>query len=146
MLRWRMGVMGPYRSGDRLPPGELFRLGGTTGFDVLRGYDDYYLVPDENIYRSSSTGQEVRFPGGKVMMGMTAEMQFPVVDPVYGVVFLDAGDTWNSGYDMSLSGLNLGTGVGITMEIPMLGPIGFYYAYGTGTKRWKTHFTFGPQM
>ena len=145
MLRTRFGMLGTYTTDGRMPPTERYRMGGITSFDLLRGYDDYYLVPDENIDISSS-GSEIRFPGGKFLLALTAEFQFPLVDPLHGAIFLDAGDTWNSGYDMSLSGLKLGAGAGVTMEVPMLGPIGFYYAYGFERKRWKTHFAFGPQF
>jgi len=138
-------MLGTYTTDGRMPPTERYRMGGITSFDLLRGYDDYYLVPDENIDISSS-GSEIRFPGGKFLLALTAEFQFPLVDPLHGAIFLDAGDTWNSGYDMSLSGLKLGAGAGVTMEVPMLGPIGFYYAYGFERKRWKTHFAFGPQF
>jgi hypothetical protein len=34
----------------------------------------------------------------------------------------------------------------VTLEIPMLGPVGLYYGYGTETGRWKTHFAFGTQL
>jgi outer membrane protein insertion porin family len=147
MLRWRFGMIDTYgRPGDKLPASERFRLGGTAGVDYLRGYQDYYVVPSENIYRSSSTGNEVRFPGGKVMFGWTGELQFPIVSPVYGVLFLDAGDTWNSMYDANLSSIKFGTGAGVTLEIPMLGPLGFYYGYGSETRKWTTHFTFGTQL
>lgn len=144
MLRWRLGLMGPYGAKGRMPPAERFRLGGIGGFNMLRGYDDYYIVPEENV--EIRDGREYRFPGGNVLFGFTAELQFPIVDPVHGAVFLDAGDTWNSGYGMSLSGLKLGVGAGVTLEVPMLGPIGFYYAYGVERKRWRTHFAFGPQL
>jgi len=144
MLRGRFGLLSRYRGGDVVPSAERFRLGGITGFDLMRGYDDYYLVPEENI--ELRDGREYRFPGGTTMLAFTGELQFPLVDPVWGAFFLDAGDTWNSAYDISLNGLKLGIGAGITMEIPMLGPIGFYYGYGTETGRWKTHFAFGPQF
>jgi outer membrane protein insertion porin family len=138
MLRWRTGWMWPFKAGRPVVESDLFRLGGTTSFDYLRGYHDYYVVPEENV---SSDG--TRFPGGNVMFGLTGEIQFPVVDPVHAVLFLDAGDTWTSGYDMSLRDLKVGVGAGVTMEIPMLGPVGFYYGYGTETHEWVSHFTFG---
>jgi outer membrane protein insertion porin family len=145
MLRYRLGAMDTYSRSGRMPSGELFRLGGVTGFDLLRGYDDYYVVPEENITRDIY-GRVYRFPGGNVMFGFTSEFQFPVVDPVWGALFIDAGDTWTNGYDISLNGLKLGVGAGVTMEVPMLGPIGLYYAYGTETGRWRTHFAFGPSF
>jgi len=146
MLRWRLGALDTYGRGDRMPQAERFRLGGTAGGDYLRGYKDYYLVPEENVYLSPTTGQEVRFPGGKVMFGFTGELQFPIVNPVYGALFLDAGDAWNSFYDATLSAMKFGAGFGVTLEIPMLGPLGFYYAYGSETRKWITHFAFGTQL
>ena len=80
------------------------------------------------------------------MFGVTAEFQFPIVDPVHGVLFLDVGDTWNNPYDATLNGLKFGSGVGITLEIPMLGPLGFYYGYGNETRDWVSHFAFGTQL
>ena len=145
MVRGRFGMIGTYQSNGRMPPAERYRMGGISGFDIMRGYDDYYIVPDENI-ETYSDGREYRFPGGKYLLAMTMELQFPVVEPLYGALFIDAGDTWNSGYDMSLSGLKFGAGMGVTMEVPMLGPIGLYYAYGFERKKWKTHFAFGPQF
>lgn len=138
MLRWRAGAMWPFQQGRPVVESDLFRLGGTTSFDYLRGYHDYYIVPEENIDADGT-----RFPGGNVMFGLTGEIQFPVVDPVHGVLFLDAGDTWTSGYDVSLRDLKVGVGAGVTLEIPMLGPVGFYYGYGTETREWVSHFTFG---
>jgi outer membrane protein insertion porin family len=146
MLRLRGGLLKNYSSRNQMPAAERFRLGGITGFDLLRGYDDYYLVPDENITYDEETGQEFRFPGGKTMFAFTAEFQFPLFDPIHGALFMDAGNTWNSAYDISLSGLKLGAGAGVSMEIPMLGPVGFYYGYGFERKEWKSHFAFGPQF
>lgn len=145
MLRLRGGLLKNYSDHNQMPAAERFRLGGITGFDVLRGYDDYYLVPEENITYDSA-GRELRFPGGKTMFAFTAEFQFPLFDPIHGALFMDAGDTWNSAYDISLSGLKLGAGAGVSMEIPMLGPVGFYYGYGFERKEWKSHFAFGPQF
>lgn len=145
MLRWRAGYLTPYHRSSRLPSTERFRLGGTLGFDMLRGYDDYYIVPAENV-SIEPDGSEVRFPGGHAMFAFTAELQFPIFQPVYGALFLDAGDSWNSTYDLSLGGLKYGIGAGVTLEIPMLGPVGLYYGYGTETGRWKTHFAFGTQL
>ncbi len=146
MLRWRAGTLGTYRQGGRLPPTERFRLGGTVGFDYMRGYHDYYIVPAENIRESSLGTGTIRFPGGNVMCGFTSEVQFPIFDPVHGIIFMDAADTWNSAYDVTLSGLKFGAGAGITLEIPMLGPLGFYYAYGSDTREWMTHFAFGTEQ
>jgi outer membrane protein insertion porin family len=124
-----------------VPGSETFRLGGTR-VDYLRGYPDYDVVPEENIHMVD--GRRVRFPGGRFAYTFTAEYQFPLVNPVRGLVFLDAGNTWNSARDFSLVDLKKGVGAGVRLEIPMLGPVGFDYAYGLDRGKWQAHFIIGP--
>jgi outer membrane protein insertion porin family len=147
MTRARLGVLQPYVRGGRVPGYETFRLGGTL-FNYLRGYDDYDIVPDENI-TVNSLGQESRFPGGRFMATFTAEYQFPIAEPLSGLFFFDAGDTWNSLSDVSLGGFKRGAGVGLRMRIPMLGLVGLDYAYGfdrdQGAK-WKPHLIIGREF
>jgi outer membrane protein insertion porin family len=140
MLRWRLGWLAAL-SGKSPPTTETFRLGGTRPFEYLRGYDDYYIVPEENV-RGTGSGQ-VRFPGGRSMLAFTAELQFPVVNPVHALLFFDAGDTWNRATDVGLSNLKESYGLGLRFEIPLLGNIGFDYAYGTAVKDWRFHFIVG---
>jgi len=141
MLRHRVGYVGTY-GGGRIPGGETFRLGGTRT-DYLRGYDDWYVVPEENV-RIGSRGTEIRFPGGRVMYTFTAEYQFPIVNPVHGLFFFDAGNTWNSTRDFSLNDLKKGVGAGVRLEIPLLGNVGFDYAYGIDRGKWEPHLIIGP--
>jgi outer membrane protein insertion porin family len=141
MIRNRFSWISPYRRGGVVPGSETFRLGGTR-VDYLRGYPDYYVVPDANIHFVN--GKESRFPGGNTAYVFTAEYQFPLFNPVRGLFFLDAGNTWNSSRDITLSNLKKGVGAGIRMEIPMLGPVGFDYAYGIDRGRWQAHFIIGP--
>lgn len=142
MFRHRLGYLASYDRGKRVPGNETFRLGGTRT-DYLRGYPDYDVVPEENIHLGSD-GSEVRFPGGKVAYTFTAEYQFLAVNPVHGVFFFDAGNTWNSARDLSLSDLKKGVGVGVRLEIPLLGPVGFDYAYGIDRRKWEPHLIIGP--
>ncbi len=142
MMRWRLGWLMPLGNHRGTPSTETFRLGGTRPFEYLRGYDDYYVVPDENV-QGVGSGQ-VRFPGGRVMMGFTTELQFPIVNPVRGLLFYDAGNTWNRPGELSFTGLKEGLGGGLRFEIPMLGQIGLDYGYGTAVKHWRFHFILGP--
>jgi outer membrane protein insertion porin family len=142
MMRWRLGWLMPLGGNKGTPSTETFRLGGTRPFEYLRGYDDYYIVPDENV-QGVGSGQ-VRFPGGRVMMGFTTELQFPIVNPVRGLLFYDAGNTWNKPGELAFTGLKEGLGAGLRFEIPMLGQIGLDYAYGTALKHWRFHFILGP--
>jgi outer membrane protein insertion porin family len=76
-----------------------------------------------------------------------------VVDPVHGLLLADFGGTWNRPGEFRWDSLHRSLGVGIRMEVPLLGLIGFDYAYGfdrldrrTGRfdrAGWEPHIQFG---
>lgn len=159
MFRLRAGSLNQYRRGGSVPVYERFRLGGVT-FDGLRGYDDYSIVPRENeTYPRYANGssvtvndfvtQRVLYPGGRVFGILTFEQQFLIVNPVHGVLFLEAGDTWNRAGDIQLMDLRRSAGIGVRVEIPLLGNVGFDWAYGFDRypkPGWKGHFLFGAMV
>jgi len=68
---------------------------------------------------------------------------------LHGLLFFDAGDTWNSTDDFRLTDFRKGAGLGMRIEIPLLGQIGFDYAYGfdrEGGGGWQPHFLIGNQF
>ncbi len=144
-VRLRAGYIDTYRAGGRMPPEERFRLGGCQGFEYMRGYDYYYVVPEENV-STDEYGRQVRFPGGKVMLGLTGEVRFRLVSVLGLVLFADAADTWNNGYGISLNDLPMSFGAGLTMEVPMLGRIEWYWAYAPRRHKWMPQFAFGGLM
>ncbi|MGH7724586.1 MAG: outer membrane protein assembly factor BamA [Candidatus Eiseniibacteriota bacterium] len=158
MLRLRAGSLNQYRRGGSVPVYERFRLGGVT-YDGLRGYDDYSIVPAENDafprYTSGSnvtpgdfTALKVQYPGGRVFGILTFEQQFLVVNPVHMVVFAEGGNTWNRAGDIQLFNLRKSVGLGVRLEIPVLGNVGFDWAYGFDKVNpgWKGHFLFGAMV
>ena len=142
MLRGKTGFLG----GGQVPDYERFRLGGTTA-DYLRGYPDYYVVPRANVAHDSLTGAVLdRYPGGKTMLITTSELQFPIADPLHGLIFFEAGNTWNSTRDLDLGDLRKSVGLGVRLEIPALGRVGFDIGYGLDREdgaRWEPHFQLG---
>jgi outer membrane protein insertion porin family len=155
MARARVGVLGIWGGQDReVPPYERFRLGGGTVADPLRGYDDYMIVPEKFIRTLTTTTRtvvsidttdpldpdttfstntyfsKVRYPGGRYMTLYSLEQQFPIVAPLHGVVFFDAGNTWDQWREIQPFKLRTSVGIGFRMEIPMLGNIGFDYGWG----------------
>jgi outer membrane protein insertion porin family len=128
---------------------ELFRLGGTTRGQSLRGYDDYEVVPESNVRRrevirrtkiveddvitsdiSDTSVAYDTFPGGRYYGVLSLERQFTLVDPLHAVLFAEAGGTWNEIRDFRWSSIHKSLGFGVRMEIPLLGLVGFDYAYG----------------
>jgi outer membrane protein insertion porin family len=170
MARARVGVLGIWGGQDReVPPYERFRLGGGTVADPLRGYDDYMVVPEKFIQTVTTRTfsgidstlvdgawvrdttyntytSKVRYPGGRYMTLYSLEQQFPIVVPLRGVIFFDAGNTWDQWREIQPFKLKTSVGIGFRMEIPMLGNIGFDYGYGFNRDdgpRWKGHFLLG---
>lgn len=163
MFRGRIGMLGEYgdQNVTRVPDYERFRLGGGTTLDPLRGYDDYQVVPEKFIQdvlvtrvRTDSTGtvtdtlgtSTVRYPGGRFMSVWTMEQQFAIVHPLHGVLFVDAGNTWDLYDEIRPFDLKVGAGFGFRLEIPLLGNIGFDYGYGFNRDdgpRWAGHFLIG---
>lgn len=166
MVRLRVGIMGqyPWRD-DAIPDYARFRLGGGNTLDPLRGYLDYQVVPDGNLTRvwsrytrsgTTAGGADTsyadsalvtrRYPGGLYLGLVTVEQQFPIVHPLHGVLFFDAGNVWNSRHDIRPFDLKVGAGLGFRMEIPILGNIGFDYGYGfhrDDGPQWQGHFLMG---
>lgn len=153
MVRARIGMLGEYAGQTSASPlYERFRLGGGTTPDPLRGYDDYTVVPDKfdrivhtqvvSSIDTVSTGpvvldttykdvpERVRYPGGRFFTTYTVEQQFPIVNPMHGVLFFDAGNVWDLGKEIQPFKLKTSLGAGLRLEIPLLGNIGFDYGYG----------------
>ena len=82
------------------------------------------------------------------MLILSAEYRCRIIDQLQLAVFADAGNTWASWSSSDFSDLNRGAGIGIRIEVPMLGVIGFDYAYGfDGPDRgWEPHFQFGTMF
>ena len=135
-LRLRAGTIASL-AGREPPAYELFELGGT-GFYGVRGYDD-------NSIGAVSGFETV---GGRSMMILSAEYRFRVIDQLQLSLFADAGDAWNSWSDTEFWDMNRGAGMGIRVEVPMLGVIGLDYAYGfDGPDRgWRPHFQIGTEF
>jgi outer membrane protein insertion porin family len=132
-LRTRVGMVTSLAGGE--PPAyELFELGGT-GFYGVRGYGSESIVARE--------GYET--VGGRSMLILTAEYRCRIIDQLQLAVFADAGNTWDSWSSSDFSDLNRGAGIGVRIEVPMLGVIGFDYAYGFDGPEsgWEPHFQFG---
>jgi outer membrane protein insertion porin family len=121
--------------GSKVEDYEKYRLGGNRRFP-LRGYDFYEVVPVGND----------PYVGGTFMTKFTQELVFPFSQAIYGLVFFDAGNTWNSMTAANPYNLRKGLGIGVRLEVPGMGNLGFDYGYGydkIGGPGWEPHFTFG---
>lgn len=156
---------------------DRFNPGGTAFDGTVRGYEDGTLTPDstvlgtdtvrffytdpalvdpnvdtpDSVWISRSFKTRVR---GKYMLIVNAEIQLPIVaNQIYGLLFLDAGNSWLHLNDMKpFSGLYKGAGVGFRVLVPGIGTIGFDFAKPLddppdGSDRgWKPHFQIGSTI
>ena len=164
LMKLRLGTVNifPWKGGI-VPDYARFRLGGGNTPDPLRGYDDYNVVPGkfnrviiDSVYADknradgldslTATPRRVRYPGGRYMAVFTFEQQFPIAHPLHGLLFFDAGNSWDLRNEIRPFDLKVGAGIGFRMEIPLLGNIGFDYGYGfhrDDRPRWVGHFMLG---
>ena len=125
---------------------DRFTPGGVDWWDgQVRGYRDGSLGPRD---------ERNRFEGGRSMMTINLEYRFPITErQVVGLVFADAGNAWRRIPDANPFDLRRSVGVGFRVITPMLGMIGFDFAYGFDRRDVDeqppgmiTHFQFGPRF
>ncbi|MFA5499433.1 MAG: outer membrane protein assembly factor BamA [Candidatus Cloacimonadia bacterium] len=127
--KWRFGYVIPYGKSEEVPPDERFYLGGT-GADGIRGF------ADRTIPTLSSDG------GLRAIIHST-ELALPIAgDQVVGLLFFDAGNSFNHLEDFNFWSFKKGIGLGIRINSP-LGLIGFDYGLDVDSKKWEPHFQFG---
>ncbi len=134
MGRTRLGYITGFTSADRIPIYERFTPGGT-GMDGIRGYGENSIGP-------KSSGYTI---GGRAEAVFTLEYKLRLSRQLSFLGFADAGNAWNSIDQFSFSDLKRGAGVGVRLEIPMLGLLGFDFGYGFDKENpgWEPHFQVG---
>ena len=99
--------LGLGKSFDReLFVGERFLAGGGNS---VRGYAEDSLGPTDFF------GVPL---GGNALLVFNQEVRFPLIRPVRGVAFFDAGNVFEAVRDVSLTDLRMGVGLGLRIETP----------------------------
>ncbi|HDQ44580.1 MAG TPA: outer membrane protein assembly factor BamA [bacterium] len=143
LSRAQVGFMQTLTGDSRIPYLEYFFMGGSglSRSTPLRGYDD------------PLAGGGVYEWGGRTMLKTTFELRFPLIPnpTMYGLLFAEAGNTWRTFRITDPFSLRRSVGIGVRLFMPMVGMIGFDYAYGFDHEdlakqrvgMWKPHFVFG---
>lgn len=131
MAKAEFGYLGHYNPA-KPSPFEGFSMGGdgVTGYNLygiqdigLRGYDNGSLTPYSN------SGQQA-----KMYTKYVAELRYPIVlqpsSTVYALVFAEAGNAYNGWRDFSPFDLKRSMGVGLRLNLPMIGMFGIDWGYG----------------
>lgn len=143
MFRTRFGLINPLRVMDTIPIYERFYAGGT-GEDGIRGYPDRSLGVKEGGY----------IIGGRTISLFTLEYKLRLSHQVAFIAFFDAGNALESFAKFNLNDLKRGAGIGVRLEIPMLGLLGFDFGHGFDYEKivngrlvhygqWQPHFQIG---
>tara|TARA_B110000037_G_scaffold223139_1_gene302713 strand:- start:70472 stop:73081 length:2610 start_codon:yes stop_codon:yes gene_type:complete len=128
--KFGFGFLGAYNSAKGYSPFERFYLGGsglngTWQFDgreiiSLRGYTGQTPV-------SATTG-------GTVIAKYSLELRYPLsLNPsatIYGLMFAEAGNTWDSFNKFDPFNVKRSAGVGVRLFLPMFGMLGVDFAWG----------------
>ena len=143
LARAQAGFIGTLTKSGRVPYLELFFMGGSglSRSIPLRGYDD------------PLAGGRYYSEGGRSMLQTTVEIRFPIIPnpTLFGLIFAEAGNTWRDLDNTDPFDLRRSVGIGARLFMPMVGIVGFDYAYGFdnideyGRKygAWKPQFVFG---
>lgn len=154
--KFAFGYLGHYNNTIGPSPFENFYVGGSgmTGYSfygrdviAMRGYEDGSLTP----YAPNST-----IPSGNVYSKLTFELRYPfTLNPqatIFGLVFLEAGNSWYEIRDYNPFKMHRSAGVGLRANLPMFGLLGIDYAYGFDALPGRDvaghqfHFTMGQQF
>lgn len=102
-------------SGENVPIFDRFFLGGP---NTVRGFK-YREIGPQDINDQAL--------GGKLMMWGSAEYLVPIIERVYGALFLDGGNVYAKAGDLN-GDVNVGTGLGLRLNLP-IGPIRLDYGF-----------------
>ncbi len=115
----RVGALGGIGGDAQVSYKDLFTAGGVYYDGVIRGY------PEESF------GGRLHMEEGKTMLTLSTELRFPILDQqLYFGVFGDMGNTWSSLGNVDLTDMYRGVGFGVRLMFPMIGLLGFDFAWG----------------
>lgn len=161
VLYTKVGFGGMFRYSNVVgdSPFERFYLGGSglTGFALdareiiaLRGYDD------QSVSNEGRAGNAANL-GGTIINKYTMEFRYPFsLNPqamIYGLTFLEAGNTWRNLDSYNPFNVYRSAGVGVRVFLPMFGLLGLDWGYrfddipgAANMRKSQIHFTIGANL
>lgn len=121
-LKAKYGLMGPFGDMANVSYLDFFSAGGVFYGEQLRGYKEEAF--GGRNYRYTDTP-------GITALTMSSEIRFPVLpQQLYLGVFGDMGNVWDDPQKVSLTDMHKGVGFGLRLLFPMIGLLGFDFAWG----------------
>ena len=116
-MKSKFGMIGALGEKKTLSHSDLFAAGGVYYEFQIRGY------PEGAFGRWSNNGLSG--------LALSGEVRFPILDQqLYVAAFGDMGNVWNDIADIDLADMYPGVGFGFRLMLPMIGLIGFDFAWG----------------
>lgn len=158
MTRVAVGAAHAYGNSSQVPYAEQFYAGGANS---VRAFTVRSIGPGS--YHDPNSGNGTYFDQtGTFKFEANVEYRFPIVGPLHGAVFVDAGNVWLLKEDPQRPGgtlkastflkdLALGTGLGLRFDIGMLVlrgdlGIGIHAPYDTGRSGYYNMKSFGRSL
>lgn len=135
MARTKAGFLGKYNNSLEVTPFNRYFMGGDgmSGYSAIdgrqmigfRGYSNESMTP--NSYLANPTGATIYNKN-------TLELRYPLsLNPnstIYGLAFVEAGNTWLKFREFNPFDLKRSAGVGVRVFLPMFGLLGLDWGYG----------------
>jgi len=133
------GTIVPYGGTEQIQFWQRFYAGGT-GINPVRGYARRRVGP--------LSGSDDPIGGRSVVVG-SLELLHPLVGPVQGVAFVDAGDVELSAWQLDPGNIQTGVGFGVRANSPV-GPVELGVGFGLdrrgGDSLAQVYFNIGPNF
>lgn len=126
-LRARDSIMFPFGDREFVPITERLFAGGT---GTIRGYDFRDVGPRADTFRIEDDGSidiDDEPIGGELRLIQSFEAKYKLTDIFRLYYFIDAGAVFFKPEDFDFGDWKFGTGVGIGVDVPFLGPLRLDY-------------------
>ena len=128
--KFGFGFLGAYNRGRGISPFERFYLGGS-GLNGTWQFDGREIISLRGYNGSSPVSPTT---GGTVIAKYSMELRYPLsLNPsatIYGLLFAEAGNTYNGFTDFNPFNVKRSAGAGVRVFLPMFGMLGVDFAWG----------------
>ncbi len=116
-LKSKFGLIDGITATKKIARSDLFAAGGVYYDGQIRGYNEGAFGRYQNH--------------GLSLLTFSGEIRFPILEQqLYLAAFVDMGNTWDDLADVNLTDMYPGVGFGFRLMLPMVGLIGFDFAWG----------------
>lgn len=130
MTRAEAGILGAYNKYKK-SPFECYYMGG----DGMSGYSTGYATETIGLrgYENGSIAG-ASYDNAYAYTRLTLELRYPIMletsTSIFALAFVEAGNAWQHVSDFNPFALKKSAGIGVRIQLPMIGMLGMDWAYG----------------